>query len=224
MANRASKAPGKAHRVGVTLLALLDLFPDEETAMRWFESQVWPNGRRCGHCGGTITSEVPNAKPMPYWCTTCRSYFSVRTGTALERSRVPLRKWAIAIYLELTSLKSISSMKLHRDIGVTQATAWFMLHRIRESWSDADDRGSFSGPVEGDGRDILRREAPQHEQCEARGTGRHGPWPCRQDRCCGCEGSRHQASRCAGSAVHEQGDATRIRQGSRGLRSNGLHG
>ena len=176
MANRASKAPGKAHRVGVTLLALLDLFPDEETAMRWFESQVWPNGRRCGHCGGTITSEVPNAKPMPYWCTTCRSYFSVRTGTALERSRVPLRKWAIAIYLELTSLKSISSMKLHRDIGVTQATAWFMLHRIREAWSDADDRGSFSGPVEVDETYFggKRRNMSNAKRAELAGTGR-GP-------------------------------------------------
>ena len=176
MANRASKAPGKAHRVGVTLLALLDLFPDEESATRWFESQVWPNGRRCGHCGGKITSEVPHAKPMPYWCTTCRSYFSVRTGTALERSRVPLRKWAIAIYLELTSLKSISSMKLHRDIGVTQATAWFMLHRIREAWSAADDRGSFSGPVEVDETYFggKRRNMSNAKRAELAGTGR-GP-------------------------------------------------
>ncbi|MCY4594109.1 MAG: IS1595 family transposase [Bryobacterales bacterium] len=87
---------------------------------------------------------------MPYWCRDCRSYFSVRTGTALERSKVPLRKWAIAIYLELTSLNSVSSMKLHRDIGVTQATAWFMLHRIRQAWFDTDDDGSFNGPVEVD--------------------------------------------------------------------------
>ena len=113
---------------------------------------------------------------MPYWCTTCRSYFSVRTGTALERSRVPLRKWAIAIYLELTSLKSISSMKLHRDIGVTQATAWFMLHRIREAWSDADDRGSFSGPVEVDETYFggKRRNMSNAKRAELAGTGR-GP-------------------------------------------------
>ena len=67
---------------------------------------------------------------MPYWCSACRSYFSVRTGTSLECSKVPLRKWAIAIYLCLTSLKSVSSMKLHRDINVSQKAAWFMLHRI----------------------------------------------------------------------------------------------
>ena len=86
---------------------------------------------------------------MPYWCSDCRSYFSVRTGTALERSKVPLRKWAFAIYLELTSLKSVSSMKLHRDIGVTQSTAWFMLHRIREAWTQ-DPHARLAGPVEVD--------------------------------------------------------------------------
>ena len=176
MENKALKAPGKAHRAGLTLLALLDLFPDEETATRWFESQVWPHGRRCGHCGGKVTSSVPNAKPMPYWCTTCRSYFSVRTGTALERSRVPLRKWAIAIYLELTSLKSISSMKLHRDLGVTQKTAWFMLHRIREAWSVADDHGSFTGPVEVDETYFggKRKNMSNAKREELAGTGR-GP-------------------------------------------------
>lgn len=176
MVKKGLKAPGKAHRVGVTLLALLDLFPDEESATRWFESQVWPNGRRCGHCGGKVTSEVPNVKPMPYWCSTCRSYFSVRTGTALERSKVPLRKWAIAIYLELTSLKSISSMKLHRDLGVTQKTAWFMLHRIREAWADADDHGSFSGPVEVDETFFggKRKNMSNAKREELAGTGR-GP-------------------------------------------------
>lgn len=138
MAKQVVKSPGKAHRAGVTLLALLELFPDEESAVQWFESQLWGGKRCCGHCGGLRTREVPNRKPMPYWCSDCRSYFSVRTGTALESSRIPLRKWAIAIYLELTSLESISSMKLHCDIGVTQPTAWFMLHRIRQAWSKGD--------------------------------------------------------------------------------------
>ncbi|MDE2754838.1 MAG: IS1595 family transposase [Gemmatimonadota bacterium] len=86
---------------------------------------------------------------MPYWCSDCRSYFSVRTGTALERSKVPLRKWAFAIYIVTTSLKSVSSMKLHRDLGVTQKTAWFMLHRLREAWASGST-ASFSGPVEVD--------------------------------------------------------------------------
>ena len=146
----AKKAPGKAHREGITVVELMDMFPTEEAATVWFESVVWPDGERyCGKCGGSRTREVPNAKPMPYWCTDCRSYFSVRTGTPIARSNVPLRKWVIAIYLCLTSLKSVASRKLARDIGVKQSTAWFMLHRIREAWASGSD-GPFDGPVEVD--------------------------------------------------------------------------
>lgn len=141
--------PGKAYREGIDLLELLDMFPDEETATRWFESVIWGDSRFCPKCGNTETKEVPNAKPMPYWCGSCRSYFSVRTGTAIARSNVPLQKWALAIYLCLTSLKNVSSMKLHRDIGVSQPTAWFMLHRIREAWQTEGDN-DFQGPVEVD--------------------------------------------------------------------------
>ena len=84
MASKEFTRLGKAHRVSVTPLALLDLSPDEVTAMRWFESQVWSRGRHRVHCG-KVTREVPNAKPMPNGCTICRSYFTVRTGTVLER-------------------------------------------------------------------------------------------------------------------------------------------
>ena len=149
MASKAVNSPGKAHREGITLIALMDMFPSEESAVEWFEAQMWGDTRRCGHCGSVRTCAASHAR-MPYWCSDCRSYFSVRTGTALERSRVPLRKWAIAIYLEITSLKSVSSMKLHRDLGVSPPTAWFMLHRIREGWKDSGSNGQFSGPVEVD--------------------------------------------------------------------------
>ena len=143
------KAPGRSHREGISLIELFEMFPTEEAATEWFEFQVWPTERCCGHCGSIATSEVPNRKPMPYWCKDCRSYFSVRTGTPIARSNVPLRKWAVAIYICLTSLKSVSSMKLHRDIKVSQPTAWFMLHRIREAWAN-EHRGDFEGPVEVD--------------------------------------------------------------------------
>ena len=87
---------------------------------------------------------------MPYWCSDCRRYFSVRTGTAIERSKIPLRKWAIGIYLCLTSLKSVSSMKLHRDLKIGQKAAWFMLHRLREAWVPIQDDDEYTGPVEAD--------------------------------------------------------------------------
>ena len=168
----AYKAPGKSHRDGLTLVQMMDMFPTEEGAVAWFESVLWPDERCCGKCGSMRTREVPNAKPMPYWCTDCRSYFSVRTGTPIARSNVPMRKWAIAIYLCLTSLKSVSSMKLRRDIGVSQPTAWFMLHRIREAWACEND-DPFNGPVEFDETYFggERRNMSNAERKEATGRG-----------------------------------------------------
>ena len=168
----AKKAPGKAHREGLTVVQLMDLFPDEATATAWFESVIWPDGRHCPKCGGLRTCEASHAK-MPYWCTDCRSYFSVKTGTAMQRSKIPLRKWAIAIYLCLTSLKSVSSMKLQRDIGVSQPTAWFMLHRIREAWDDNDGQ-PFAGPVEFDETYMGGKRANMSNAKRKAATGR-GP-------------------------------------------------
>ena len=167
------KAPGKSHRQGVDLFQIIALFPDDVIAERWFEETLWGTERCCGHCGSVTTSEVPKRKPMPYWCKDCRSYFSVRTGTAIARSNVPLRKWAIAIYLCLTSLKSVSSMKLHRDINVSQPTAWFMLHRIREAWAHEPEE-LFDGPVEADESFFGGRRAnmprSRRKQLEGRGV------------------------------------------------------
>ena len=104
----ARRAPGKAHREGITLAQLTRLFPNEEAATEWFESVVWKRERCCGHCGCLNTKPVPNAKPMPYRCPDCRKYFSVRTGTVLRRSHISLQNWAFGIYLEVTNLKGVS--------------------------------------------------------------------------------------------------------------------
>lgn len=172
----ARKAPGKSHREGLTIVELVDMFPTEEAATAWFEATIWPEGRHCPKCGSLRTREASHKK-MPYWCTDCRSYFSVKTGTVMQNSKIPLRKWAIAIYLCLTSLKSVSSMKLQRDIGVSQPTAWFMLHRIREAWGE-DDGDDFDGPVEVDecyiGGDRKNKSNAERRALREAGRGR-GP-------------------------------------------------
>ena len=141
-------APGKSHREGMTLMQLFQRFPDEDTAIKWFEDTRWKNGRYCPHCGSLSTSVRESGKPMPYRCRDCRSYFSVKTGTVMGGTQISLQKWVIAIYLQTTSLKGVSSMKLHRDLGITQKSAWFMLHRIRQSMKDEVE--ALSGPVEAD--------------------------------------------------------------------------
>ena len=146
----AKSAPGTHYREGISIIELTDMFPTEQSATEWFESLIWPNARHCPRCGCTETSIAAKTSGLPYYCQGCQQAFSVRIGTALERSKVPLRKWVFAIYLEMTSLKGVSSMKLHRDIKVTQKTAWFMLHRIREAWSGECADVPFAGPVEVD--------------------------------------------------------------------------
>ena len=164
---------GKSYRKGISLLELQKMFPDEATSEQWFERIVWGGHRCCAHCGSTNTAPVASRKPMPYRCKDCRSYFSVRTCTALARSPIPYQKWAMAIYLCITSLKGVSSMKLHRDLGITQKTAWFMLHRIREAWA-MEDGSAFSGPVEQDETYMggKRKNMPKskREKLEGRGA------------------------------------------------------
>ncbi|MYH58955.1 MAG: IS1595 family transposase [Boseongicola sp. SB0675_bin_26] len=168
-------APGKSFRKGLTILELTDMFPTEESAREWFEGIIWAKGRHCPHCGSCNTVENGGrSEARPYHCKDCHQHFSVRLGTILEGSPLPFRKWVLAIYLHMTSLKGVSSMKLHRDIGVTQKTAWFMLQRIREAFKrDDDDEPPMGGPVEVDETFVggRRRNMSNAKRKEAEGRG-----------------------------------------------------
>ena len=155
------KAPGKHYRKGITIFELFEMFPDECSAEKFIESIRWPEGRVCPKCGSTNTYTKANRKPQPYRCRTCKKFFSVKVGTAFEKSQVPFRKWVIAIYFQLTNLKGVASMKLHRDLGVTQKTAWFMEHRIREAFMSAED--FFDGTVEVDETFVGGLEKNKHK-------------------------------------------------------------
>ncbi len=139
---------GKQYRKGISLTALFDMFPDDEAAEAWFVKSRWPDGIRCAHCESDNINANVKHRSMPFHCRDCRKHFSVKTNSIMHSSKVGYQKWAIAIYLMTTNLKGVSSMKLHRDLGVTQKTAWHMAHRIREAWED--HTGLFTGEVEVD--------------------------------------------------------------------------
>src|SRR5438046_345137 len=111
-------------------------FHDEQAAYDWVEAQLWTDGPICPHCGSVERISKMGGKSTrigTYKCYQCRKPFTVKVGTVFEASHVPMRLWLQAMYLLCSSKKGISSNQLHRTLGVTLKTAWFMSHRIREA-------------------------------------------------------------------------------------------
>ena len=141
-------------------------FHFEEAAYEYVESHIWPNGAVCPHCGESKRVNKLKGKSTRigvHKCYSCRKPFTVKIGTVFEHSRVQMRLWLQCIYLMSSSKKGISTQQLHRTLGVTLKTAWFMSHRIREAMRDGDlDRLGGTGVyVEADETYFGKKENPE---------------------------------------------------------------
>lgn len=132
------------------------IFSDETAAREWLESHVWPDGPVCPHCGVQEFTKLEGEAHRPglYQCNACRQQFTVTVGTLFERSKIPLTKWLMATFLLSASKKGISAHQMHRMLGISYKSTWFMMHRLREAMRD----GKMPGPLGGKGKIVEADE------------------------------------------------------------------
>src|SRR5579864_7761098 len=159
----------------ISTFQLFEMFPDQESARTYLEGRLWPNGPRCPVCG--MGERITERAGGYYRCNQCKEDFTVRTGTIFERSHVPLHKWVYAMYLLVTARKGISSMQLAKEIGITQKSAWFVLHRLREACGGSD-LSKLKGIIEIDETYIGGKETNKHQSKKLKaGRGAVGKTP-----------------------------------------------
>src|ERR1700730_2599804 len=127
------------------------IFTDEDKAREHLEEQRWPDGPFCPHCGSTNVHRLEGESQRPglIQCNSCAQNFTVTVGSVMERSHIPLRKWVLAFYLMSSSKKGMSAHQLHRMLGITYKSAWFMAHRVREAMKPANP-----APIGGEGKTV----------------------------------------------------------------------
>jgi transposase-like protein len=141
------------------------IFQDASKARAWLEALLWADGRVCGYCGTVDASTPIKGRDGYYQCNACRKQFTVMVGTLFERSHIPLNKWLMAAFLLCASKKGMSAHQMHRMLGITYKSAWFMCHRLREAMRPSKDAGPKGGEgkiVEADETFIGGKERNKH--------------------------------------------------------------
>jgi transposase-like protein len=151
-------APKKQHFDN--LMQMMSAFPDEQSAIDHFTAIRWKHGAFCPHCGSTRVYHFSDNRT--HKCGDCRKRFSIKVGTIFEDSKIELRKWMLAIWLITAHKKGVASTQLAKDIGVTQKTAWFMLHRLRYAAQTKSFKRPLEGMIEADETFIGGKEKNKH--------------------------------------------------------------
>lgn len=155
-----------------SLMQMMEAFPDEQTCIDHFRAIRWKDGAYCPLCGSTKVYHFSDNRT--HKCGDCRQRFSIKVGTVFEDTKLPLRKWFIAIWMITSHKKGIASTQLARDLKITQKTAWFVMHRLRYAARTNSFNKPLEGEVEADETYVGGKNKNRHVKDRIKGRGTTG--------------------------------------------------